>query len=268
MYDFIECDRKKLEELGRLLDDVCFTKVSTVKKYKKQGTIIEYAVDKEHLEYGRFETLMKELYVEKQYGLKLLSKHCGSDLVTYSRLRSIVKNMGLLRTGQSVVTSKLKEVRSKNAQGENNPWFNWPENIKMKDSHHKHHLCGWFTDSRGRSHYLRSSYEYAYAKYLDDEGVDFAVESKAFLLSDGRRYRPDFFLFKDGKLDRVVEVKARYVHGSKMRIDKFNMFKEEYSSIPSDIVYGKELFALVGRNQAEVLKEWKIIINKENDGTR
>lgn len=268
MYDFVELDRKKLEELGRLMDDVCFTKVSTIKNYKKHGTIVEYAVDKEHLKYNRFETLMNELYVEKQYGLKLLSKHCGSDFVTYSRLRAIVKNMGILRTGRVVVTNKVKEVRSKNVQGENNPWFNWPENIKMKDSHHKHHLCGHFIDSRGQSHYLRSSYEYAYAKYLDDEGVDFAVESKAFLLSDGRRYRPDFFLFKDGKLNKVVEVKARYLEGSSLRIDKFNMFKEEYPGILSEIIYGSNLFEIVGKSYGTVLREWKNIINKEDNGTR
>lgn len=56
--------------------------------------------------------------------------------------------------------------------------------------------------------YLRSSYEYAFAMYLDSKSVTWAYEAKEYEL-DNVTYIPGFFIYDDkGETVRVVEVKS------------------------------------------------------------
>ncbi|MDF2904489.1 MAG: restriction endonuclease, partial [Bacillus sp. (in: firmicutes)] len=58
-------------------------------------------------------------------------------------------------------------------------------------------------------HYLRSSYEYAYARYLDYLSIPWSYEEYTFNIGY-KTYKPDFFLYdKDGKLEKIVEIKSR-----------------------------------------------------------
>jgi hypothetical protein len=58
-------------------------------------------------------------------------------------------------------------------------------------------------------HYLRSSYEYAYAKYLDFYNLLWNYEEITFDLGY-KNYKPDFFLYnQNGKLEKIVEIKSR-----------------------------------------------------------
>jgi hypothetical protein len=75
-------------------------------------------------------------------------------------------------------------------------------------------------------------------------------------LTDGRYYRPDFFLFVNDCLDHVVEIKSKWSNGSLERIDKFEQFRQEYPTIKAVLVTD-ELFELIGKKQSEVLEEWK-----------
>ncbi|WP_226526500.1 hypothetical protein [Metabacillus niabensis] len=53
-------------------------------------------------------------------------------------------------------------------------------------------------------HYLRSSYEYAYAKYLDYHDIPWSYEDTNFDVGF-KTYKPDFFFYdKDGKLEKIV----------------------------------------------------------------
>jgi hypothetical protein len=53
-----------------------------------------------------------------------------------------------------------------------------------------------------RGYYLRSSYEYAYAKYLDFNSIPWSYEEKVFNIGF-KQYKPDFF-FNDVKDFRVI----------------------------------------------------------------
>ena len=60
-----------------------------------------------------------------------------------------------------------------------------------------------------RSFYLRSSYEYAYAVYLDYFSIPWSYEDQVFNI-DGKNYKPDFFFYDQyGNLEKIVEIKSR-----------------------------------------------------------
>jgi predicted nuclease of restriction endonuclease-like RecB superfamily len=103
---------------------------------------------------------------------------------------------------------------------------------------------------------LRSSWEYGYAKFLNDNRIEWDVEARSYLLSDGRYYRPDFFIYENNNLSKIVEIKSRWSNGSLERIDKFEMFKKEYGDISAELI-SDELFLLINRKQKDIINEWK-----------
>lgn len=57
--------------------------------------------------------------------------------------------------------------------------------------------------------YLRSSYEYAYAKYLDHHSITWQYESEVIDIGY-KFYKPDFFFYDQyGMLIKIVEIKSR-----------------------------------------------------------
>jgi len=82
---------------------------------------------------------------------------------------------------------------------------------------------------------FRSSWELAYAKYLDSRRILWKYEHKRFKLSNGTTYRPDFFLVKNKK---YIEIKGYMYKNNKKRI---SLFKKEYPHIKFKILYKEDL---------------------------
>ncbi|MEH7237034.1 hypothetical protein [Bacillus sp. JJ1562] len=60
-----------------------------------------------------------------------------------------------------------------------------------------------------KEHYLRSSYEYAYARYLDFHSVPWSYEDTNFDVGY-KVYKPDFFFYgENGEIKKIVEIKSR-----------------------------------------------------------
>jgi hypothetical protein len=60
--------------------------------------------------------------------------------------------------------------------------------------------------------YLRSSYEYAYALYLDYHKISWSYETKTYDIGY-KIYKPDFFIYdKNGSLLKIVEIKSRNIN--------------------------------------------------------
>lgn len=55
--------------------------------------------------------------------------------------------------------------------------------------------------------FLRSSYEYAYAKYLDFNNLEWRYEEENFEI-DGELYKPDFFIYQNNVLMKIIEIKS------------------------------------------------------------
>jgi hypothetical protein len=91
--------------------------------------------------------------------------------------------------------------------------------------------------------YLRSSYEYAYAKYLDFKGIRWTYEERTYDLGC-KKYKPDFFLYNDNdELQLIVEIKQRNSMIREKTILELNTLKNLYN-IESEIVSYNELLIL------------------------
>jgi hypothetical protein len=86
----------------------------------------------------------------------------------------------------------------------------------------------WYQQPNGSWVAMRSSWETAYASWLDNQGAAWEYESKTYVLSDGSAYTPDFWLPESSK---HIEVKGW------MRAkwqDKYERFRADYPAV--DIV--------------------------------
>jgi hypothetical protein len=255
MYECLKDKKQLIDETRILIQKIaCSNPTRTFKS--KGGTIVSsFFIDKNHQDTIKLIFNLNHLYHDCGMGFKLLSKELGN--ISYTRLRTIFRTLDIQkRNGTSCVTNSLKKIRSERAK-KNNPWKDWTSKYIDKDKINKHHLGGWYLNQSNEKYvWLRSSWEYGYAKWLDSQKINWDVEVRSYLLSDGRYYRPDFFIFKDNCLDHIVEIKSKWSNGSLDRIDKFEQFKKEYKNINSILIMD-EVFDLIGKNQNENLIEWK-----------
>jgi hypothetical protein len=82
--------------------------------------------------------------------------------------------------------------------------------------------------------YMRSSYEIAYAKYLDKNNIKWLYEYKTFDLGY-TTYTPDFYL---PETDTYVEIKGWWRPDAKK---KFRLFKKLYSKVKIEILTKNKL---------------------------
>lgn len=75
-----------------------------------------------------------------------------------------------------------------------------------------------------KGHYLRSSLEYIYAKYLDYINIRWTYENQTYTLSNGVRYKPDFLL----ETGEYVEIKGTFNFASDL--PKVQQFQSEYNA--------------------------------------
>lgn len=88
--------------------------------------------------------------------------------------------------------------------------------------------CGWHTTWEGKNVFLRSSYEFDYAKFLDENHIKYDVENFRIKYWDNveERYRvaiPDFYLIDS---NTIVEIKSEYTLNIQNMKDKFNEYKK------------------------------------------
>lgn len=87
---------------------------------------------------------------------------------------------------------------------------------------------GWHTTWNNKQVYLRSSYEFDYAKELDEQKIDYEVEYFRIKYWDNQKYSyrcaiPDFYL-KDS--NTIVEIKSDYTYNEQNMKDKFTEYKK------------------------------------------
>jgi len=85
-----------------------------------------------------------------------------------------------------------------------------------------------------REIWMRSSYEIAYAKWLDKQDLKWQYEPKRFNLGD-TTYCPDFYL---PKLNKYIEIKGYFSDFAKKKIKQF---RKKYPAIKLEILFQKEL---------------------------
>lgn len=85
---------------------------------------------------------------------------------------------------------------------------------------------------------LRSSYEIAYAKYLDNKKIEWYYEETTFNLGN-TTYTPDFYI---PEANTYIEIKCYW---RKDALEKFKLFKEMYPDIKIEVI-GKIILEELG----------------------
>ena len=149
-----------------------------------------------------------DLYSNKGIGIKLLARAFD---ISYSRMRVILKNYVKLnlRTCQES-TDFLKGIRRERILGDKNPWYDWPANKPFLSKTSSRGIQGYYTRRDGKTIWIRSSWEYRYASWLDQQKIDWKYEDYNFTLSNGETYRPDFLIYEAGILVKIVEIKGYF----------------------------------------------------------
>lgn len=76
-----------------------------------------------------------------------------------------------------------------------------------------------------KEYWLRSSWETKVAEYLDRNNIIWKYEVQCFKLNDNQTYRPDFFIYDNEKLVKIIEVKGYWYKNNK---EKFENFKKKF----------------------------------------
>lgn len=133
------------------------------------------------------------------------------------------KKMSKIRKGRKLTKSwkkKIKESCKGINKGNKNGMFGIPT---------PHPKGGKYKDIG-----MRSSYEIAYAKYLDKNNIKWKYESKRFDLGE-LTYTPDFYLPKS---DKYVEIKGWWRKKDKKR---FKLFKSKFKDISIKVLMKNDL---------------------------
>ena len=99
---------------------------------------------------------------------------------------------------------------------------------KVKLCNNHKYKCGWHTTWNNNKVYLRSSYEFEYAKMLDEQHIDYEVESLRIEYYDNNKkcYRiaiPDFYI---PSTNTIVEIKSNYTLDIENMKDKKKSYEQ------------------------------------------
>jgi len=201
-------------------------------------------------------SILYKKYIIEEDGLKIIARDLGT---TYTLARHLLALYQIpLRTGRSVVTNNLRGRRRSKAISEHKAgigWFDPTIRRKIEKSNARGVQGYFFNESLQKDVWLRSTYEYIFAKWLNRTHQRWDVEVKNYMLDNFRSYRPDFFLYDSSdNLIKIVEIKGYWDHNS----DKAKMLND-ILQIEVAIIYGKEIreFITADSTYEKELEEWK-----------
>jgi AraC-like DNA-binding protein len=204
-------------------------------------------LDSEVLDY------LKHKYIDEEYGYKTLSRCLD---LSYTRVRTLLKDYLKIevRKGLNVTTERVRKFRSDRIKGDKNPWaYELSRSDKVFIS-----LQGYFIKKNGEKIWLRSSWEYIYAKWLESNNINFKTEEHRYKLSNGKMYFPDFFIYDDNnELLYIVEIKGY----QDSRMYKLELFRNEYPDIKLIII--TDIMSYCSNYKGEVEKWRQDRLSKE-----
>lgn len=196
---------------------------------------------------------IKDKYENCGEGIKYIIKNYDLP-ITYSILRFYIINFfGIQLRENAVCTEFLKKFRKDKAifELENRTGFHSDEIVRHANKISRGIQGYYFNKSKNKFVWLRSSWEYIYAKWLDFNNITWDIEVASYKLTNSI-YRPDFFIYDElDKLVSIVEVKGYW----KNRLYKFNELKTLLSDI--DVVLIDEIKPYT-KSVKNDIKEWKI----------
>lgn len=199
-------------------------------------------------------------YDEFGWGLKIVARNVLG--VTYSNCRTIFTFLDIpFRQGRSVTTKFVADFRKKKAEIENEKQigFRNPELRRFAEKTTRGVQGYYYNKSTSSYVWLRSSYEYIYAKFLNKIAANWKTEQQYYMLSDATKYSPDFYLYDENwNLTKIVEIKGYF----DCRAYKAALLKEDYfKETPIDIVLINDISLYLEENITynKELTTWKLI---------
>jgi hypothetical protein len=208
---------------------------------------------------------LNQLY-DEGFGIKSIASAVG---LTYTNCRLLLNMANVkMRTGQSVVTEKLKESRKVKANQEKSNksgWFsdNVRSSLKIK-AKTRRGVQGWYYNlSMKKWVWLRSTYEYIFAKWLDRTKHLWDTEVKCYSLN-GETYRPDFFIYENKEIVKIIEIKGYYDNRAH-KVDLLNQLLDIEVCMIGLTNQSITSYIEEGSHYGTELKTWKIIRKQNED---
>src|ERR1035437_3618757 len=167
------------------------------KKIKKDP---RYKIAKDWLVHKYIEEEYSRNYLIKEYNLK----------VSLSVFKKIFEIFEIPTRKLGTITKRTRELRSEKSRKEYEEKIGWwdKEVLRNNKEYSGRGIQGYyFNKSLQKFVWLRSSYEYIYAKWLDNNNLKWDIEFKRYEVKN-KIYRPDFFIFDNGILKKIVELKG------------------------------------------------------------
>lgn len=161
-------------------------------------------------EFYRIKDLLYREYIDNKLSISEIKEKYNYK-GSIERLVKIFNNIGIpLRKYTEAINNAILKGRCKLPEGLNK------------------YQCGWYTTWEGKKFFLRSSYEFDYAKLLDKQKIKYDVENFRIKYWDDKekRYRiaiPDFYLIDT---NTIVEIKSNYTLDIENMKYKFNEYKK------------------------------------------
>jgi len=273
-------------KMSNVTEILSLSKKELRSKIERDGFMNEY-LDFRKTQVSKFSVVYKEFMIKKYvtveqiqwltkkyndgHGLKSIASELQSS---YTLIRQLFKYLNIpIRHGYNVVTGELRIKRANKCQMEMNTKTGWfsdtvRQNIAIKNKTNRG-VQGWyFNRSMDKWVWLRSTYEYIYAKWLDRTHQVWDTEVKKYTLSNGKEYRPDFFIYENGEISKILEVKGFFdplAYKAELLNSDINVSVILLNFTNSSI----STYCESGSNYISELKEWKKIRkineNKKNN---
>lgn len=212
-----------LNDFKSLLSDIYNRKMMIREGRKLSHDINKIKSDSRYLNTKK---ILEKYYYEEGFGIKYMIKYFDLD-ITNTVLRRVLIMFDIEIRKSSDVTDNLRKLRSKKAINDykNKTGFfakGVQEDIKIKTSKQRGVQGYYYNEYLKKYVWLRSSWEYVFAKWLNKNNIKWDVEVKSFKVAD-KLYRPDFFIYDDNKeLIKIVEIKGYW----KDKVWKFRVLRE------------------------------------------
>lgn len=200
----------------------------------------ELRVECKNLNLEMYDELRSELnkWYLKGFGLKIIARNLGT---TYMICRELFNFLEIeIKRGQNIVTDELKEFRKNKAifENKNNTGFN-NDTILRKAKRDNRGMQGYIWNNYfGKFVWIRSSYEYIYAKWLNKNNFKWEYDYESYKLEDGTSYRPDFFILNNiNEIEIIVEIKGYWDN----RLYKVDLLKKLKPNLKVSVIGSKDI---------------------------
>lgn len=173
--------------------------------------------------------LLEELYIKQKLSVNQIAKLLGYG---YGTIYKYLKIYGIKKRSISEsLKGRPKSEAHKKKLSEGKKGAKHPNFGKKSKHHGKRH---WVKCPNGETVSMRSTWEAAYARWLDEQKIHWEYEPKTFILEDGSAYTPDFYL---EQTDEWIEVKGWLTDHNKKQIAAFRKMHPDKNLIIANIKY-------------------------------